>query len=90
MDDALKSLGLNPNKDKCPILVGLREDVTIGAYTLILEFDSPLIPLETWVTKQERIEAFFGPGIQVELTQPEVNRVNLSMVATPTPETAAV
>jgi hypothetical protein len=54
-----------------------------GAYTLVLEFDSPLIPFDTWQQKREKIEKFFGPGVRVDLTKLDENRVDVALIATP-------
>jgi hypothetical protein len=83
LDSSLESLGLSPTDEERPVLTGLRETEVEGAYTLILEFNSPLIPFETWQQKREKIEKFFGPGIRVELTQPEGNSVDVALIATP-------
>lgn len=83
LDDALARLGLSPSDQDRPLLVGIREDEMSGSYALILEFDSPRIPLETWQAKQEKIEKFFGPGVRAEITQPSDNRVDLALIATP-------
>lgn len=83
LDSSLEHLGLSPTDQERPEVVGLRESTTDGAYTLTLEFESPLIPFETWQAKQDKIEKFFGPGIQVFLHQPEAERVELSLVADP-------
>jgi len=71
LDSSLESLRLSPTDEERPVLSALRETEVDGAYTLILEFNSPLIPLETWQQKREKIENFFGPGIKVDLTQSE-------------------
>lgn len=81
LDDSLERLGLSPSDDDRPLLVGLREDEIGGAYSLILEFESPRIPLETWQQKQEKIEKFFGPGVRAELTQPAENRVDVALIS---------
>lgn len=83
LDSSLDSLGLSPSDEERPVLVGLRETETDGAYTLVLEFESPLIALETWQKKQEKMEKFFGPGIQVNLTQPADQRVDVALITTP-------
>ena len=83
LDSSLESLGLSPTDEERPLLTGLRETEVDGAYTLVLEFNSPLIPFETWQQKREKIERFFGPGIQVDLTQPEGERVDVALIATP-------
>lgn len=57
----------------CPILVGLREEMKDGQYTLVLDFDTKkdLMSDEEWETRQEKIQAFFGPGIVAELRPTE-------------------
>jgi hypothetical protein len=82
LDSSLESLGLSPTDEERPVLTGLRETEVNGAYTLVLEFNSPLIPFETWQQKREKIEKFFSPDIQVELTQPESDRVEVALIAT--------
>ncbi|GAB4197921.1 MAG: DUF2854 domain-containing protein [Coleofasciculaceae cyanobacterium] len=83
LDSSLESLGLSPSDEERPEIVGLRETEVDGAYTLVLEFESPLIPLETWQEKREKLEKFFGPDIRVNLTQPEESRVDVALIATP-------
>jgi len=83
LDSSLESLGLSPTDEERPLLSGLRETEVDGAYTLVLEFNSPLISFETWQEKREKIEKFFGPGIRVDLTQPESDRVEVALIATP-------
>lgn len=81
LDEALKKVGLRPTDEERPVLKSLRETSIEGAYTLILEFASPLIALETWQTKQEKIERFFGPGIRVEIKQVGQDKIDLAMIA---------
>ena len=83
LDSSLESLGLSPTDEERPILASLRETDVDGAYTLVLEFDSPLIPFETWQQKREKIEKFFGPDIRVHLTQKAENRVEVALIAAP-------
>jgi len=83
LDTSLSHLGLSPTDEERPVIKGLRETAIEGAYTLILEFDSPLIPLEVWQQKQEKMESFFCPGVQVQVTQPAENEINLALIATP-------
>lgn len=83
LDSALKFLGLAPSDDDRPTIVGIREENIDGAYAMILEFDSPFITLEMWQNKIEKMTTFFGPGVRVEVTQPEEERVDLFIVATP-------
>ncbi len=81
LDEVLERLGLSPTDEERPALVGLRESDIEGNYALILEFDSPLIPFETWQEKREKIEKFFGPGVRAELSSLADNQVELSLIA---------
>lgn len=83
LDTSLSHLGLSPTDDERPIIQGIRETAHNGAYSLILEFYSPLIPLEVWQQKQEKMTSFFGPGVQVEIAQPQEDEVELTLTATP-------
>lgn len=80
LEEALKKLGLAPKNEKLPILDGLREEQRGGAYTLILEFASPTVPFETWQSKEEQMTRFFGPEIQIDLTLPKAERVELAII----------
>jgi hypothetical protein len=81
LDESLERLGLSPTDEERPVVQGVRETQTDGAYTLILEFYSPFISLETWQEKQEKIAKFFGPGITVKVMQPEEDKVDVAMIA---------
>lgn len=81
LDSSMESLGLSPTDEERPLLVGLRETEVDGAYTLVLEFNSPLMPFETWQKKREKIEKFFGPGVRVEVAQAEDDIVDVLMIA---------
>jgi len=81
LDSSLESLGLSPSDEERPLLNSLRETVVDGAYTLILEFYSPLISFETWEQKREKIEKFFGPNIRVELSQPDEDQVDVALIS---------
>lgn len=80
LDDALERLGLAPTDEERPVLRGLREVNVDGAYGLILEFDSPLVPLETWKEKQEKIAKFFGPGLHAQVSQTAENKIELALI----------
>jgi hypothetical protein len=54
-----------------------------GEYVLVLEFNSPLISFETWQQKREKVEKFFSPGVRVEITQPESDRIDVALITTP-------
>jgi hypothetical protein len=83
LDTTLKHLGLSPTDEERPFLQSLREANVDGAYALILEFDSPLITLETWQQKREKMETFFGPNVRVELKQPQEEKVAVWLIKTP-------
>ena len=80
LDVALAYLGLSPTDDARPIVTGLRETEINGAYTLILEFDSPLITFDTWQQKQEKMTKYFGPGVEVSIKQPREDYIELSLM----------
>ncbi|MCU0570721.1 MAG: DUF2854 domain-containing protein [Oculatellaceae cyanobacterium Prado106] len=82
LDTSLSHLGLSPTDEESPILQGLREEDRNGAYTLVLEFDSPLMELATWQQKQEKIEKFFGPGLRAEVSQPEEEVIEIALITT--------
>jgi hypothetical protein len=80
LDSALKTLGLAPNNEEIPVLQSLKETEVDGAYALVLEFASPKIPLEKWEQRREQMEKFFGPGVRVIASQPETDRIDLTLV----------
>lgn len=82
LDSSLKSLGLAPNNQEAAKLTGIRETKTDGAYTLVLEFDSPFISFDTWAQKQEKMEKFFGPNVRVKLNHLQEDKVEVEIVAT--------
>jgi len=82
LDTTLSFLGLSPTDEERPIIIGLRETEIQSAYALILEFDSPFISLQVWQDKQQKMESFFGPGIRVEIVQPEAEKIELALIAT--------
>lgn len=80
LDTTLAHLGLSPTDEERPVVESLREADIDGNYALILEFYSPLIPMEVWQTKQQKMETFFGPGIRVALTQPADEQIELALI----------
>jgi hypothetical protein len=82
LDRALTYLGLNPSNDERPVVTGLRETEINGAYSLILEFDSPLIPLDVWQEKHEKMTKYFAPNVGVKITQPAEGKVELELITT--------
>ena len=79
-DRALAYLGLGSSNEELPKLVGIRETSVEGAYTLVLEFESPLVPFENWQKLQQKMEKYFGPGVKVDLTQPDTDRVEMALI----------
>ena len=88
LDEVLERLGLAPTDEQRPELVAVREEAIEGDYALILEFESPHVPLASWLEKQEKIEKFFGPNIRAEIVEPHANKVDLALIAIATPEPA--
>jgi hypothetical protein len=83
LDESLERIGLSPTDEERPILKGIKEIEIKGAYTLILEFYSPLISFDIWQETGEKIEKFFGPGIKVELSQKSDNQVDVALISSP-------
>jgi Protein of unknown function (DUF2854) len=84
LSDALAYLGLSPTDQERPVLEGVREEAVGTAYALVLEFESSLIAFKTWQDKLEKMEKFFGPGVRVELSQPDEDYVDVALIATST------
>lgn len=83
LDESLERLGLSPTDEERPVLIGLRETAVNGYYALTLIFDSPLISLQKWQERQEKISKFFGPGIGAEINQPEEDLIEVALIAHP-------
>lgn len=79
---ALSFLGLGSTDDDIPDVTELQETEINGSYALILKFDSPAVPMEVWQQKQEKMTSFFGPGVEVQVTQPESEKIDLTLIAT--------
>lgn len=80
LDSSLEYLGLSPSDEERPELSSIREETIDGSYALILKFESPLIPFTTWQAKQEKLDRFFGPGLQVKLSQPAEEQVEIALI----------
>jgi hypothetical protein len=80
LDEVLGKLGLSPTDEERPVLFALKEITVDGKYALVLQFDSPLIPLATWQEKEEKLTKFFGPGIKAEVSQPKEDQVDLTLI----------
>ncbi|MGD1911082.1 MAG: DUF2854 domain-containing protein [Rivularia sp. (in: cyanobacteria)] len=86
LDKALTHLGLEQPGEDFPEVIALREMEIDGNYALILDFDSPQAPLDAWQEKQQKMTGFFGPGVDVKITQPEDEKIELALIATPKTE----
>jgi Protein of unknown function (DUF2854) len=89
LDEALKRLGLSPTDEERPLLSGLHEENIAGNYGLVLEFTSPLMPIESWQQKQAKLTSFFGPNIRVEIKPLANQRIDLALIKVTQPEAAA-
>lgn len=67
LSSTMSALGLVPRGAACPELLKAREEVREGRYVLGLEFYSVETPYKSWAEKVERMERFFGPGVDVEV-----------------------
>jgi hypothetical protein len=83
LDRALEYLGLSPSDEERPVVTGLREIEINGTYALVLEFDSPDLPLAVWQDKQEKMTKYFSPGLEVKITQPDENKIELTLITVP-------
>ncbi|MBX9259166.1 DUF2854 domain-containing protein [Desmonostoc muscorum CCALA 125] len=81
-DTTLAFLGLSPSDEERPTVTALRETEVNGSYALILEFDSPLIPIDLWQKKQEKMTNYFGPGVEIQITQPSENKIEVALINT--------
>ncbi|MBD2627553.1 DUF2854 domain-containing protein [Trichormus variabilis] len=82
LDTALAYLGLSPSDEERPLVTGLRETEVNGSYCIILEFDSPLIPVDIWHQKQEKMTKYFAPNVEVKITQPAEDKIELALITT--------
>ncbi len=80
LDESLGKFGLSPTDEERPILVGLQEQSRDGAYTLVMEFYSPFFSLEEWEKRHDKIEKFFGPDINLEITEGEESKIDLALI----------
>jgi Protein of unknown function (DUF2854) len=85
LDLALAALGLSPTDDERPIVTAVREESVDGAYSMVMEFQSPLISMEVWKEKEAKMTRFFGPDVKarVEPSPTKENHVELSLITSP-------
>lgn len=81
LDDTLERLGLSPTDEERPVLVSLKEGNWDGKYVLTLKFNSPFITFETWQEKQEKIAKFFGPDLEVTVSEPAEKVVEVNLIS---------
>lgn len=79
LDVALERLGLSPTDEQRPVLAAIAEEAIAGAYALVLEFESPFIPFETWQGKRDKFERFFGPQVCAAVEDLGGDRVALTL-----------
>jgi len=80
LDESLGKFGLSPTDEERPILVGIQEQSTDGAYTLLMQFYSPFFSLEQWEERHEKIEKFFGPDIKLKITEADKSKIDLALI----------
>jgi len=83
LDKALTHLGLEQLGEDFPEVVALREMEIDGNYALIIQFDSPQVPLDVWQQKQQKMVAFFGPGVDVKISQIGDEKIELALITNP-------
>lgn len=81
LEAALESLALIPSDEDFPVLMGIAERAIAQSYALVLEFESPEVPLPVWQEKRGKIERFFGPGVRAEVEGLDRHRIQLSLIA---------
>jgi hypothetical protein len=81
LDESLERLGLSPSDDQRPILTAIKELNINDHYALVLQFESPFIDLATWQEKQDKIAQFFGPGIKVEISEPQAKEIHVALIS---------
>jgi hypothetical protein len=83
MQDALEFLKLKGATDAdLPQLVGYREELRQGYYTLLLRFQSPNVTFDRWQESlNKKKTGFFGRDVEVELSQPQEPFVELALIS---------
>jgi Protein of unknown function (DUF2854) len=85
LDLALAALGLSPTDDERPIVTAVWEEAIEGAYAMVVEFSSPLIPMEVWKEKEAKMTRFFGPDVKARVapSADKENYIELSLITSP-------
>lgn len=83
MDQALDALKLKGRFDAdYPKIIGYREDLHDGRYTLVLHFDSPKVGYDKWQESYAaKMQTFFGRDVTVELSQLGEKGVELTLIS---------
>ena len=81
LEVALEKLGLGKLDAKRPLLLGFYEQSSPeGRYSLVLRFQSPLVPVAVWQEKLEKIGRFFGPQITAQVSDLGQGVVDLYLI----------
>jgi hypothetical protein len=84
LDLTLAALGLSPTVDERPIVTRVWEESVDGAYSMVLEFASPLISIEVWTEKEAKMTRFFGPDVKARVKAgSRDNAIELSLITSP-------
>ncbi|MEN9205089.1 MAG: DUF2854 domain-containing protein [Thermostichales cyanobacterium SZTDM-1c_bins_54] len=83
LEDALEFLGLEGEVEAdLPKLIGYREELRQGRYTLVLRFRSEFVDRETWQQSYEnKMQGFFGRDVEVLLEPLDNDLIELALVA---------
>jgi hypothetical protein len=80
LEVALEKLGLGKVAEERPLLLGFYESVVEGRYSLVLRFQSPLVPVAVWQEKLEKIGRFFGPQVRAQVAEQGQGVVDLYLI----------
>lgn len=68
-------------RNQAPKLVGIKEQVIVDRYALVLVFESPKMELKEWTDRREKIQGFFGPGVTCGITEVSEGVVEVELVS---------
>lgn len=87
MEDALEFLGLEGDVEAdLPKLIGYRDEVREGRYTLVLRFRSEFVDFEKWQQSYEKkMQGFFGRDVAVALEPMDNDLIELALIAEDSP-----
>lgn len=83
MESALEFLGLNGDVEAdLPKLIGYREELQDGRYTLVLRFRSEFVEWEKWqASYDKKMQGFFGRDVAVTLHSLDQDVIELALMA---------